>query len=189
VAVAFSPDGKTLAAHWSKGPLALFDAASGAELRALSNGGEYQQIAFSPDGKQLASAGDDGLVRLWEVPSGLPRRTVQAGAASLAFSPDGKLLASGSNNELRIWDAATFAEVRALPAGASWFRFTPDGSDVLCFKGGAGERHAATGQPIDRRRHDGQVWSVAASPDGIVTILRLAEPGKVFEPTVPPPQK
>ncbi|HEY7424552.1 MAG TPA: WD40 repeat domain-containing protein, partial [Gemmataceae bacterium] len=71
--IAFSPDGKLLAAAWqgkgTKGELSILDAATGKELAALEghNWG-INCLAFSPDGRILASGdGGDWLIKLWDV--------------------------------------------------------------------------------------------------------------------------
>ena len=68
-ALAFSPDGKTLAvaAFGSDYPLKLWDVASRRELVAYrGHTHEIRAIAFSPDGKLVASAGLDNTIKLWD---------------------------------------------------------------------------------------------------------------------------
>jgi hypothetical protein len=65
--VAFSPDGRTLAAGGSKGTL-LWDVRSHPQLGGRLNGrqGAVGGVAFSPDGRTLATAGTSGTVALWQ---------------------------------------------------------------------------------------------------------------------------
>ena len=69
-AVAFSPDGKILAAGQWNGKLRLWDAATLAPLvsRPIPAHGEMIfDLAFAPGGKNIATASKDGTVRVWKV--------------------------------------------------------------------------------------------------------------------------
>lgn len=121
VAVAFSPDSKSLASASYDGTLKLWDMTTGKEQATL---GEYKGclgcVAFSPDGKTLASGaiGSPGYfsdlkdVKLWDVATGKVRTTLKGRdlfVHSVAFSPDGKTLASVSE-DVTLWDLATNKE-------------------------------------------------------------------------------
>jgi hypothetical protein len=64
VAIAFSPDGRTLASGGGDGPIRLWEVASGREVRRLEGHTAWvRAVSFSPDGRTLASGGEDGTVR------------------------------------------------------------------------------------------------------------------------------
>jgi WD40 repeat protein len=69
--VAFSPDGRTLAAgcgDWEgPGEVRLYDAAKGIAMATLKHTGEVLTVAFSPDGKRLAAGARDRTVKVWEL--------------------------------------------------------------------------------------------------------------------------
>ena len=116
LAVAFAPDGKTLAStNWKDGTLSLWDLGTGKERLTLSKhvkSPEVHHVAYAPNGKLVGSAGYDGTVRLWDPATGKELQTMAGhdGARSyvVAFSPDSKVVASGgSDGRVRLWEAAT----------------------------------------------------------------------------------
>jgi hypothetical protein len=65
-AVAFAPDGQTLAAGGEDRVIRFWELPAGRYLGGLDGHvGSVQALAFAPDGTLLASGGADGLVRLW----------------------------------------------------------------------------------------------------------------------------
>jgi WD40 repeat protein len=103
-AVAFSPDGKTLAIA-AGDQVQLWNVATqqpdGAVIVAGDGGGAA--VAFSPDGQLLATADADGTVLLWDVatqqqigPAMTPSEP--GGVNAVMFSPNGKLLATADGD-------------------------------------------------------------------------------------------
>ena len=76
-AVAFSPDGLTLASGSRDDTVRLWDVATGQEISILT-GHTYdvEAVAFSLDGTTLASGSRDGTVRVWDVATGQERSTL-----------------------------------------------------------------------------------------------------------------
>jgi WD40 repeat protein/serine/threonine protein kinase len=152
-------------------------------------GCQLATVAFSPDGKTLAFGGTGNAVRLIDLEAKPPREQTwkQRGSeatvaslttvASLAFSPDGKVLACGKGNgSILLWDVAAGAELPPLPSpddGVARIAFSPDGT-LLAAAGqvnsGAVVRlwKVATGQLLFTSHTPGDwiAWCVAFSPDG-----------------------
>ncbi|WP_081237490.1 nSTAND1 domain-containing NTPase [Streptomyces viridosporus] len=118
-ALAFSPDGKYLAAGDESGQVTVWDGDAHEPLGLLpaspvrdGKPRHVSALAFSPDGHTLAAAGDDGTLRLWDTDSGrsigsaLP--TPGTAILALAFSPDDKTLyAAGKHIPLQTYDITT----------------------------------------------------------------------------------
>src|SRR5205823_1573620 len=95
--VAFSPDGKTLAAGSWDGTVRLWEVASGKELGQFEKQkAPVRSVAFSPDGKLLACGGEGAEVVLWDPATAKELRRLvghKGPITFITFSPDGKLLA------------------------------------------------------------------------------------------------
>jgi len=117
IGVAWSPDGRILAAGQWSGSILLWDArsASGERLATLvgstTTRSDVNGVAWSPNGQVLASAHQDGKVRLWNVQNGQLLQTIEAHdgwARGVAWSPNGRWLAStGEDKRACLWNAET----------------------------------------------------------------------------------
>ena len=110
IALAWSPDGRWLAAAAVSGPISLFDGVTG-QCTAVLAGHHLgtTSLSWHADSTCLASAGQDGLARFWDVSTGREQQALDAGAPwveGVAWSPTGTLLATAAGRTLQLWDAA-----------------------------------------------------------------------------------
>jgi WD40 repeat protein len=149
-ALAFSPDGKTLATGTANGEVQLWNTATwapvGAPLTTTIPEAMVSAIAFSPDGKTLAVTLGGNQVQLWNTATGQQDNTLTASPSdrigTVTFSPNGTVLASGSENgQVQLWDTTTSQPIGILPANSTspvgQVVFSPDGETLAADSGGS----------------------------------------------------
>jgi len=143
LSIAYSPDGKTLAAaggDWERGTkngfVTLWDVATGRELATLAKECDIEfAVVFSPNGKTLAWGGRDRTVTLWDVDENRVRATCaghEGTVRALAFRPgNGRLVSAGFDGTIRFWNTATGAEdgepIRLAGRSSNCLAVSPDG--------------------------------------------------------------
>jgi RNA polymerase sigma factor (sigma-70 family) len=189
-ALAYSPDGKVVAAADAGGNVTLLNAANGKVIQQIrGEAGASRALGFSPDGKRLAVGGADdtkeasGAVRLYDVASGkeVTRIDRPLGVRGLTFSADGKLIATIDRpGNVLLLDGATgkaVGEIKTGAAGGNAVAMSPDGKMVAS----AGDKSAAIWDTrADRPTlalvgQKGEVTTVHFSPDGKVLLTTSSD--------------
>ncbi len=195
--LAFSPDGKRIAAAGFDRTVKVWDAASGQEVLILKGHTDrVETLAFSPDGSRIASAGWDQTVKVWDAVTGREIRTFRGhvgSVMSVKFSPDGtRIASSGQDQTVKLWDAVRGQEALTLKGPlnrAPRAAFSSDGVRIVASFSPDSTRIAAndedlkltvkvwdanTGQetpPLERETKSAiQAHETMISPDGKRTI-------------------
>ncbi len=187
--LAFSPNGKLLAAGfgWAQWwdsdyeqVARVWEVESGQELQALAHQNSVPALAFSPRGNLLATVGREGVLRLWNVDTWHPERTVagppgQKPSDSVAFSPNGDMLATGDKDHvIRLRETTSGRLLRSLQGhsyGVFALSFSRDGKTLAS---ASWDRTVKLWDVVSGRDlrtfvgHTNWVQCVAFSPDGSV---------------------
>src|SRR5579883_563060 len=190
--IAFSANGKLIAAGCYGGSILLYDAATGRELRRIQTlTNQFPAVAFAPDGKTLATAGSR-IIQTWDFVAGKELRRFEVKVtqdahedhsrtiAPLVFSHDGKLLAwVAPDRSIRVWEVKSSKELVNLSGHKQSIRclaFSPDDKTLFSASGNgvsAGSVRVwrvAGGKemrkiPLERRHARGQPDPLCFSPD------------------------
>ena len=138
VRVAFSPDGSILAATDYKNGVHFWDVQTWKHWSPLQKDMAVPQnadvsyfatgsFAFSPDSTTLATGGFDGKIRFWDARSGALTGTLNEGASSLCYTPDGTRLMSASGGEVRVWNTLIRQVDRRVSESGGMLRISKDG--------------------------------------------------------------
>jgi WD40 repeat protein len=149
-AVAFSADGSQLMAGDESGMAILWSVADGSQAFTFDHAGAaVTSVAFSPANAQRVLTGSsDRTARVWSTINGhlteefapvFNNGTLVAGHSdaitSVAYSPDGTLVATGSADKTaQLWDVATGSKLRTLSAhtdAVTGVGFSPDGKQLV----------------------------------------------------------
>jgi WD40 repeat protein len=137
-AIAFSPDGRTLATGGLEDPIVrVWDVPTGKLIRELDQGtAGAKTLDFSPDGRTLAVSGYAPVASLWDLATGArigPTLAAGSRRADIDFSPDGRqLLMTAADGRGALWDvdpeswaqrACTLANRTLTPE--EWEEFLP----------------------------------------------------------------
>lgn len=190
-ALAFSPDGKILAAGVYRAVL-LWDTATGKPLPCLMGlAGAVQSVAWRPDGSALAVAGGlpgaSGEVKCFDTKTWQPINKSFGGQGdvvySVAWSADGNKLAAASQDKTaKVWEWATGKELWTLKDHSDAVMrvvFAPDGKSLYTASQDKNVRRFNLDDGKLMRQFSGHnegVGALALSPDGNRLISAGTEP-------------
>jgi WD40 repeat protein len=126
--VAFSPDGRHIAAGGDRGMVWIWDVTSSRPVSVVPpSASSVYSVAFSPDGRELAIAGGRGGVRIWSIKGANTVRVLRGPAAPVetaTLSPSGMFAVTLGQGVAHLWEASTGRSIALLRGGDDAVRAT-----------------------------------------------------------------
>ncbi len=117
-ALAFSPDGRMLAAAGQDGRLAIWEIATGRQIHLIqADRRRVRSVEFSPDSAKIATGGEGLNVTVWDVLTGQPLYSLPSRPGkvlSMLFLDSNQLVTGGTDNVVRVWDVQEQTETMRL---------------------------------------------------------------------------
>lgn len=180
-----APDGNCIVSGGQDGTLRIWEVRTGVALKTVPLTSSYYHVdglAVAADARIAVTSPDtsDKALRVWDLRDGVeigigPLEGHTGGINSIAMTPDGALLASGSSDKtVRIWDLANGKCVRVLDAGddVSGVHISPNGvlATAVANKT-AFVWEISTGRVVSRITFGSQYRRLAVSLDGRIAVL------------------
>ncbi len=176
VSAGISPDAGRVVTGDVAGDLRIWDAADGRLLdRFAAHRSRIRSVHFTPDGRRVVTGANDLMLRVWDAATWrclleLDRHS-SANSASIAISPDGRLIAhSLADRSVEVLDIDSGAVVLRLPPFANQvlgIAFRPDAAELaVSTRDVAVSVWRLDGAWVTSLAGGASVWTPAYSPDG-----------------------
>jgi WD40 repeat protein len=197
--LAFSGDGRWIAAHGRRNEIILCDASSGAIRRRVTTlpRATVRRLVLNADGESLAAECRDDSVVVWNLsgsddPVRLPRTIAPR------FHPDGRTLAAGAlDGDLQLRSATTGTVERTFELGGTPLGFTGDGGTLVSYRNGrvvvwdvqtgAAQRTLVDVPPLTQLNRSGEKLVAASEVVGDLRLWDLRTGTELMAKRVPAP--